>query len=403
MLRREDPRLLTGEAKFTDDLDIPGALHLAVLRSPYAHARITGVDLSGALGRARRRRRLHRRRPPGRVGHPDAVRLGGHRGHEEPAALPRGRRAGEPRRRRRRGRAGPHRDRGPRRPRGDRGRLRPAARSRRPRRGARRQRARASRPRHQQGLHVGADHRGRGRRAGIRRRGVHGQGALRPAAPHPDGHGTPRLRRRAAAVRRRPHPVLGHPDPPHPQGHGRRSPSASPSTRSGVVAPVGRRRLRLQARRVRGGAALRRAGREAPGAGALGRGADRERAGHHPGPRPDPGHRAGRRRRRPTHRGARRAHRRHGQLPAAGHAGHPAARRLPLRRGLRRARGLLVPLHRRVHHHDADRRLPRCRTPRGDLRHRAGHGPARGRSAASIPSSCAGATSSAPSSSPTRP
>jgi aerobic carbon-monoxide dehydrogenase large subunit len=49
MLRREDPRLLTGEAKYTDDLEIPGALHLSILRSPYAHAIIERVDLSGAL------------------------------------------------------------------------------------------------------------------------------------------------------------------------------------------------------------------------------------------------------------------------------------------------------------------------------------------------------------------
>ena len=49
MLRREDPALLTGEAKYTNDLAIPGALHLALLRSPYAHARITSVDVSGAL------------------------------------------------------------------------------------------------------------------------------------------------------------------------------------------------------------------------------------------------------------------------------------------------------------------------------------------------------------------
>jgi carbon-monoxide dehydrogenase large subunit len=49
LLRREDPALLTGEAKFTNDLNIPGALHLAVLRSPYAHARITAIDLSGAI------------------------------------------------------------------------------------------------------------------------------------------------------------------------------------------------------------------------------------------------------------------------------------------------------------------------------------------------------------------
>jgi carbon-monoxide dehydrogenase large subunit len=50
LLRREDPALLTGEAKYTNDLDLPGALHLAVLRSPYAHARILSVDLSAAAG-----------------------------------------------------------------------------------------------------------------------------------------------------------------------------------------------------------------------------------------------------------------------------------------------------------------------------------------------------------------
>jgi len=48
VLRKEDPRLLTGEAQFTDDLVIPGALHLAVLRSPFAHARIRGIDASAA-------------------------------------------------------------------------------------------------------------------------------------------------------------------------------------------------------------------------------------------------------------------------------------------------------------------------------------------------------------------
>ena len=49
MLRREDPALLTGEAKYTNDLHLPGALHLALARSPYAHARILSVDLSAAL------------------------------------------------------------------------------------------------------------------------------------------------------------------------------------------------------------------------------------------------------------------------------------------------------------------------------------------------------------------
>ncbi|TPW14421.1 MAG: carbon monoxide dehydrogenase large subunit, partial [Acidimicrobiaceae bacterium] len=49
-LRKEDPALLTGEAKFTNDLAVPGALHMAVVRSPYAHARIVSVDVSTALG-----------------------------------------------------------------------------------------------------------------------------------------------------------------------------------------------------------------------------------------------------------------------------------------------------------------------------------------------------------------
>jgi aerobic carbon-monoxide dehydrogenase large subunit len=49
MLRKEDPALLTGEGRFVDDLVVAGALHLAVVRSPMAHARIRSVDLSAAL------------------------------------------------------------------------------------------------------------------------------------------------------------------------------------------------------------------------------------------------------------------------------------------------------------------------------------------------------------------
>jgi len=48
-LRSEDPALLTGEAKFIDDLQIPGALWVACVRSPHAHARIGGIDASAAL------------------------------------------------------------------------------------------------------------------------------------------------------------------------------------------------------------------------------------------------------------------------------------------------------------------------------------------------------------------
>jgi aerobic carbon-monoxide dehydrogenase large subunit len=47
--RKEDPRLLTGEARFVDDLVVPNALHMAVIRSPIAHGRIAAVDVSAAL------------------------------------------------------------------------------------------------------------------------------------------------------------------------------------------------------------------------------------------------------------------------------------------------------------------------------------------------------------------
>ena len=46
--RVEDPALLMGQGKFTDDIDIPGTLHAAFVRSPYAHARILGVDCAAA-------------------------------------------------------------------------------------------------------------------------------------------------------------------------------------------------------------------------------------------------------------------------------------------------------------------------------------------------------------------
>ena len=48
-VRKEDPALLTGEAKFIDDLHLPGALWVACVRSPHAHARIKSIDVSRAL------------------------------------------------------------------------------------------------------------------------------------------------------------------------------------------------------------------------------------------------------------------------------------------------------------------------------------------------------------------
>ena len=46
--RKEDPRLITGEGKYTDDVQLPGMTYMSVLRSPHASARILGVDVSKA-------------------------------------------------------------------------------------------------------------------------------------------------------------------------------------------------------------------------------------------------------------------------------------------------------------------------------------------------------------------
>ena len=48
MLRREDPKLLSGEARFTDDLKIPGALWIGLVRSPFANAKILSIDTQDA-------------------------------------------------------------------------------------------------------------------------------------------------------------------------------------------------------------------------------------------------------------------------------------------------------------------------------------------------------------------
>src|SRR5476651_228449 len=54
--RREDPRLITGQAKYTDDIVLPGMVYMSVVRSPYGHARIKRIDskkaeaMPGVLG-----------------------------------------------------------------------------------------------------------------------------------------------------------------------------------------------------------------------------------------------------------------------------------------------------------------------------------------------------------------
>src|ERR1700761_1277442 len=49
MMRKEDPRFIRGRGTYVDDVALPGMLHLAILRSPYAHARIAAIDVTAAL------------------------------------------------------------------------------------------------------------------------------------------------------------------------------------------------------------------------------------------------------------------------------------------------------------------------------------------------------------------
>jgi aerobic carbon-monoxide dehydrogenase large subunit len=48
MLRKEDPRFIRGKGRYVDDMQLPGMLHLAILRSPVAHARIVDIDITAA-------------------------------------------------------------------------------------------------------------------------------------------------------------------------------------------------------------------------------------------------------------------------------------------------------------------------------------------------------------------
>ena len=50
--RREDPRLVSGHGRYTDDLNRPGQVHAAFIRSPYAHATVNSIDIGEAKAAA---------------------------------------------------------------------------------------------------------------------------------------------------------------------------------------------------------------------------------------------------------------------------------------------------------------------------------------------------------------
>ena len=52
--RTEDPRFITGKGRYIDDIKLQSMTHMAILRSPYAHANIRSIDTSGGEVDARR-------------------------------------------------------------------------------------------------------------------------------------------------------------------------------------------------------------------------------------------------------------------------------------------------------------------------------------------------------------
>ncbi len=232
--RKEDARLITGRTMWTDNLTLPGLLHVAILRSPMAHARISGVDLSQAL------------EMPNVIAAFSGADLAESQGSlpcawpvtagDGPSRPPADRRHRGPAHRR--GRRGGHRPRPGQRPGragGDRDRLRAAAgraghggRARRRRRpGARRQ---GHQPELQLGLRLGRGrHRRCDRRGAGRRRGGD-RAAVQPAAADTGVHGA--AQRRGGPDVGRDHDVVGDADPAHPAADAGARP-ASPSTRSG--------------------------------------------------------------------------------------------------------------------------------------------------------------------------
>src|SRR5256886_4797074 len=49
MKRKEDPRFIRGQGNYVDDVTLPGMLHLDIVRSPFAHAKIKKIDTARAL------------------------------------------------------------------------------------------------------------------------------------------------------------------------------------------------------------------------------------------------------------------------------------------------------------------------------------------------------------------
>ena len=238
--RKEDARLITGRTRWTDNIVLPGMLHLAMVRCPISHARITGIDaeeartLPGvvAVYTARRPRRRARRPPLRLADHADQSAAARRRSPSTPCTSP--------------ARASPSSSPATPPPPGT-----PPSSSTsttttcRPvldmEAAARRRRhPDAPGPRHQHSAHwcstparpaPGGSARRRHRRRGERPRRRRRPPPVPPAAADPGVHGAALGGRRP--VRRAADHVVGDADPAHPQDAGRGSRSACPSTSCG--------------------------------------------------------------------------------------------------------------------------------------------------------------------------
>ncbi len=321
MRRKEDPRLITGRARYIDDISLPGTLWASLVRSPEAHAKIVSIDTSAASARPGMHARVHRARtwpiwaarcpwpgprPGSRWPTPSTGRWPA--GRSTMSAIPwpwsSARIA-------------------------TRSRTRPrtcsSSTSRCPSWSTRRRRSRAQPvgariAGHQQGARVVAARR---RRRGRFRRGRRGRRAARGQPPH--RRGADRVPRRAGRLPGRfADPVDLHPGAPlRPPVHGPAA-RACRGSRAGDRSRGGRR-FRLKAPGLRRGADGLLGLAQAGAAGEVDRDPDREHGRRPPGPRPDLPHQDGRQARRHDHRLPREDRGRLRGLQHAPHAADPIA------------------------------------------------------------------------------
>ncbi len=379
--RVEDPRFITGKGRYLDDIVLQGMVHIAILRSPYAHANIRSIDTSAAkaapgvlaviVGADIPYNPLPMAWPAGgasglqnnvnvpRVLATDSVKWTGEGVAavvaETPAqcqdaleliqvdweplpAVVDAEKATQP--------------------------------------GAPQLHENAP---EQRGLRVARRRQGRHRRRVRQRRG-HRQAAPRQQPAHPQPDGGPRRHRLVQPGHRGVHGLDVEPDAAHPAAAADGVRDRDPGAQGPVHQPRRRRRLRHQDLLLRGHGARdvrEQAGRRPPGE--VGRGPARELRQHDPRPRPHLVHRDRRDQGGRRHRPARQDVRQPRRAPVDHRPRHPHDALRPHPRGPVQVPQRLLRGDRRLHEHDVRRRLPRRRAPRGDLRGRTGDGPARGR------------------------